>query len=75
MTTTTHLLYAEIGGKHPQEHVLEYLPEEMDELFTPHERLWLAEGKIVERDERVGVKATYIDMGVVARKLHKETYK
>ncbi|THK37723.1 hypothetical protein EHS39_13425 [Ensifer sp. MPMI2T] len=70
----TYLLYTEIGGKHPQEHVLQYLPAEMDELFTPHERLWLAEGKTVERDVRGG-KATYIDMGVVARKLLKETYK
>ncbi|MDX1247537.1 hypothetical protein [Sinorhizobium meliloti] len=70
----TFLLYSETGGKHPQEYVLQYLPAEMEEIFTPHERLWLAEGKIVERDIRGG-KATYIDMGVAARKLHKETYK
>lgn len=55
-------------GKHPQEYVLQYLPAEMEEIFRPHERLWLAEGKIVERDIRGG-KATYIDMGVAARRI------
>ncbi|UFX03589.1 hypothetical protein SmedWSM1115_08045 [Sinorhizobium medicae WSM1115] len=69
----TFLLYSETGGKHPQEYVLQYLPAEMEEFFTPHERLWLAEGKIVERIR--GGKATYIDMGVTARRIYKETYK
>lgn len=36
-------------GKHPQQYVMQYTKSEMMEVLEPHERLWLSEGKIVER--------------------------
>jgi hypothetical protein len=68
----SHLLVQEVmNGRVRSEHTAEYLPEEMEDIFTPHERLWLAEGKIVENTNKYGVTLRYADMIVATRKLFK----
>jgi len=43
-TETDHII-----GRRSQQYVMQYLPSEMLECFSPHELLWLSRGKIVER--------------------------
>lgn len=54
------------GKRWGPDHVQEYSPADMDELFTVHERLWLSQGKIVERTDRTQITTRYVDMVVAA---------
>lgn len=42
-------------------HVQQYGDDEMEEVFSVHERMWLSEGKIVEREDRIS-KTTIVDL-------------
>lgn len=45
-----------------QTYVMQYGASEMDEVFNVHERLWLSEGKMVERTDKHGIKTEIVDL-------------
>jgi hypothetical protein len=45
-----------------QTYVMQYGASELDECFSAHERLWLSEGKIVEREDKHGIKTEIVDL-------------
>lgn len=48
----THFIqFTTVHAKRTDVNVQQYSDAEMEECFNPHERQWLAEGKIVERDD------------------------
>lgn len=53
-TTTVYANRTEVN-------VQQYSADEMVECFAPHERLWLEQGKIVEREDRFS-KSTVVDL-------------
>ena len=46
---------------------MQYDTEEMAEIFEPHEQMWLAQGKKVEREHH-GVTFTYVDLAAFYNK-------
>ncbi len=41
--------------------VVQYSEDEMVEVFAPHEREWLKQGKLVERSDKIS-KSTVVDL-------------
>ena len=65
-----HLMIREAHPKVAHENVfaMEYMPEEMEEIFNVHERILLDAGEVVTRiDHRTGWTSTYVRMDVLAR--------
>ena len=56
----THFIqFTTVYANRTQVDVMQYGEAEMVECFAPHERVWLSEGKIVEREDG---KTTIVDL-------------
>lgn len=59
--TTRFIQFTTVYANRTQVDVLQYGDDEMAEVFAPHERLWLEQGKIVEREDKIS-KTTVVDL-------------
>lgn len=60
MTHFIQVTWTNLRG-HVTTNVAQYDEEEMQEVFAAHERVWLSEGKIVEREDKHG-KREIVDL-------------
>lgn len=56
---TRFIEFTTVYANRTQVDVMQYGEAEMAEVFAPHERLWLEQGKIVEREDG---KTTVVDL-------------
>jgi len=58
----THFIqFTTVYANRTDVNVQQYSESELAEIFSPHERMWLAEGKIVEREDAKS-KSSIVDL-------------